>query len=67
MKICGPGKLQCCRKAGTISNHNDVIKECNCLPVCSSISYDVTATESDFNLNDVWLRSPLHGLIDLNG
>lgn len=60
-KICGPASLKCYRKAENRLYGEDIIaglkysdarafrSECNCLPACLTITYDVDIDRSKFN------------------
>lgn len=49
-KICGPAKLKCCMKADSKVFQSENFTMCNCLPSCSTLSYDVTVTQADYDL-----------------
>ncbi|KAL4090753.1 hypothetical protein QTP88_025530 [Uroleucon formosanum] len=45
-KICGPAKYSCALEAKHSTKHPTNLKECNCLPTCSMIEYEITDTSN---------------------
>ncbi|XP_023310707.1 pickpocket protein 28-like [Anoplophora glabripennis] len=72
-KICGIGKLECMKQAedllqmGTLQNKIEVPKNkstnsnCNCMPICSDLSYDVEISQNDWR----WIH--LYRALNING
>lgn len=62
--ICGLGKLECYQNAEDklrektfvegLKNEHSIATSCNCLPSCSSITYDAEITQSKFNMEGVF-------------
>ncbi|KAK5641669.1 hypothetical protein RI129_010216 [Pyrocoelia pectoralis] len=58
LKICGPGQSQCVKesKLRYLENETDTdreVEKCECLPSCTSLSYDVETSQSDWRWQKV--------------
>ncbi|KAF5291552.1 hypothetical protein FQR65_LT01865 [Abscondita terminalis] len=55
-KICGPAKLECVKQSKLVylsydnRNQND---QCECLPACTSLSYDIEISQTKWNWADL--------------
>ncbi|KAF5291553.1 hypothetical protein FQR65_LT01866 [Abscondita terminalis] len=57
-KICGPGKIECLKKSKinylSYSNRNQKeIDQCECLPPCTSLSYDIETSKTKWNWREL--------------
>lgn len=68
--ICGVPKIPCYTSAAdellkfngyTSGRHPDATNDCNCLPSCTSISYDHEISQADFDYKSLFnaFKSPL--------
>lgn len=49
-KVCGPGKMQCYRMAENEFYIGEYRVGCNCLPSCTTLTYQGYQTTSDYDL-----------------
>lgn len=57
VKICGPSKIDCTITADNTIFQTDAYDECNCLPACESINYDVDSSQADYDLVNYYSKS----------
>lgn len=59
-KICGPAKLECSMKADSKVFQSENFTMCNCLPSCSTLSYDVVVTQANYDLVESYSLSKFY-------
>ncbi|XP_055306473.1 pickpocket protein 28-like [Sitodiplosis mosellana] len=63
-KICGPAKMRCLNQADNKMFQSGYFDACNCLPSCITISYDVDASQAEYDLLSSWPRSKFQQSFD---
>lgn len=64
IKICGPAKIRCCNQAENMVYVSGNFDACNCLPSCTTVSYDVDTSQAEYDLLKSWSKSKFHQIFD---
>lgn len=57
MKICGIRRLKCLSNAESELFVTDAIEKCNCLPSCTTLTYDIEPNLVEYDFLEAWSKS----------